>query len=53
MLRIARTRFLVLGGCPSFGINGSLDSPEKKFSIKFSKTDTKICLSLHNDAASS
>ena len=53
MLRIARTRFLVLGGSPSFGINGSLCSPEKKFSIKFSKANTKICVSLHNDADSS
>ena len=29
-----------------FGINGSFDAPEKNFSINFSKTRTKFCLSL-------
>ena len=32
---------------PTFGINGSFDSAEKKFSISFSKANTKFCLSLH------
>ena len=31
----------------TFGINRSFDAPEKIFSIIFSKTNTKFCLSLH------
>ena len=31
----------------TFGINGRFGSPEKKFSINFSKSNTKCCLSLH------
>ena len=31
----------------TFGINGSFGSPEKKFSINFSKVNTKVWLSLH------
>ena len=42
--------FLVLGGRPNFGINGSFGSPEKIFSIKFIKANTKLCLSLHCNA---
>ena len=38
---------------PTFGINGSSGSPGKKFSIDFSKTNTKFCLSLHYDADNS
>ena len=34
---------LVLGEGPTYGIN----SPEKKFSINFTKGNTKCCLSLH------
>ena len=37
----------MLGEGPTFGINGSFGSPGKKFSINFSKPNTKICLSLH------
>ena len=39
--------FLVLGEGPTFRINGSLGSPEKDFSINFSKASRKLCLSLH------
>ena len=38
---------------PTFGINGSFGSAEKKFSINFSKANTKLCLSLHYNAGSS
>ena len=38
--------FLILGEGPTFGINGSFESREKKFSINFSKSNTKFCLSL-------
>ena len=31
----------------TFGINGSFGAPENKFSINFSKVNTKFCLSLH------
>ena len=40
-------KFLILGEGDTFGINGSLGVPEKKFSINFSKAKTKFCLSLH------
>ena len=39
--------FLVLHGGPAFCINGSFGSPEKKFSINFSKAKTKFCLHFH------
>ena len=42
-----KNNFLVLGDGPTFGINGSFGSPGKKFSINFSKANTKFCLSLH------
>ena len=38
---------LMLGEVPTYGINGSFGSPEKKFSINFSKASAKFCLSLH------
>ena len=38
---------------PTFGINGSFGSPEKEFSIYFSKANTKFCFSLHYDADNS
>ena len=38
---------LVLGKGPTYGINWSFGSPEKKFSINFSKANTKFCLGLH------
>ena len=34
-------------------INGSFGSAEKKFSINFSKANTKVCLSLHYNADNS
>ena len=37
----------MLGEGPTYGINGSYDLAEKKFSINFSKTNTKFGLSLH------
>ena len=35
---------------PTFRINGSFGSPEKNFSINFSKGNTKFCLNLHYNA---
>ena len=42
-----KNNFLVLGEGPTYGINGGFGSREKMFSIDFSKTNTKFCLSLH------
>ena len=42
-----KNNFLVLGEGPTYGINGTSGSPEKKFSINFSRANTKFCLSLH------
>ena len=42
-----KNNFLILGLGPTFGINGSFGSPEKIFSINFTKANTKFCLSLH------
>ena len=42
-----KSNFLILDEGPSYGINGSLGSPEWNFSINFTKANTKICLSLH------
>ena len=44
-----RNKFLLLGEGTTFGINGSFGSPEKKFS----KANTKLCLSLHYNADNS
>ena len=44
---------LILGEGPPYGINGGVRPPEKKFSINFTKANTKSCLSLHYDAANS
>ena len=38
---------LVLGEGPTFRVNESFGSLEKKFSINFSKVNTKLYLSLH------
>ena len=48
-----KNNFLVLRDDPTFGINGSFVSPEKKFSIDFSKSNTKFCLILHYNADNS
>ena len=37
----------------TFGINGSFDTAEKKFSINFTKENTKYCLSFHFNANNS
>ena len=42
-----KNNFLILGEGSTYGINRSFDAPEKKFSINFSKVNTKFCLSLH------
>ena len=42
-----KNNFLVLSEGPTFGISGRFSSPEKEFSINFSKENTKFCLSLH------
>ena len=43
----------MLGEGPTHGINGSFGSPKKKFSIKFTKSNSKFCLSLHYNADNS
>ena len=43
----SQNNFLILGKGPTFGINGSFGSPEKKFGINFTKANTKFCLSVH------
>ena len=48
-----KNNFIILGEGDSFGINGSFGAPEKMFSISFSKTNTKVCLSLHDNADNS
>ena len=45
-----KNNFLVPGEGPTYGISGSFGSPDKKFSINFSKASTKFCLSLHYNA---
>ena len=47
LLRISKKTFLTLGLGPTFGTNGSFGDPDKKFSINFTKPNTKFCLSLH------
>ena len=48
-----KTKFLIFGEDQTFGINGSFGSPEKKFSINFTKANTKLCLSFHLNADNS
>ena len=45
-----KNKFLMLGLGPTFAINGSFGSPDKKFNITFTKANTKLCLSLHYNA---
>ena len=45
--------FLMLGEGDTFGINGSFSALEEKFSINFSKANSKFCLSLHYNADNS
>ena len=42
--------FFALGEGPTFTINENFGSAHKKFSINFSKANTKLCLSLHHNA---
>ena len=44
---------MLLGEGPTYCINGSFGSPEKKFSINFTKANTKFCLKLHYNAYNS
>ena len=39
-----KNNFLVLGEGPSFGINGSFRLPEKRFSINFTKANSRFFL---------
>ena len=48
-----KNNFLILGKGPTFGINGSFESKEKKFSINFSKANRKFYLSLHYNGVNS
>ena len=43
----------MLGEGPTYDINGSFDSPEKRFSINFSTVNTKFCFSLYYNAYNS
>ena len=43
-----KNSFLVLGEGPTYDINGSFASPEKRFSIYFSKANKKFCLNRHD-----
>ena len=47
-----KNNFLVLCECPTIELNGKLGSPEKKFSINFSKASTKYCAFHCNDGNS-
>ena len=48
-----KNNFLVLGEGPTYDINGSSGSTEKRFSINFNETNTRFCLSLHYNADNS
>ena len=48
-----KNKFLILGKGPTFGINGSFESKETKFSINFSKANRKYYLSLHYNGVNS
>ena len=41
---------LKLGQGPTYSINGSFGSPEKKIGINFTKANVKVCSSLHYSA---
>ena len=48
-----KNNFLILGEGPTYGIYGGFESPEKKFSINFSKANTKFYLDLHYNSDNS
>ena len=45
-----KNNFVIFYQSPSYGIDGSFGSPEKKFNINFSKGKIKFSLNLHNNA---
>ena len=48
-----KNNFLILDEGLTYGINGSLGSTEKKFSINFTEAKTTFCMSLHYNADNS
>ena len=42
-----KNKFLVLGEGSTYGVNGRFGSPEKKFSVNFTKANTKFGLNLN------
>ena len=48
-----KNNFLKLAEGQTYVINGSFGSPEKKFSINFTKANADFCLSLHYNADNS
>ena len=48
-----KDNFLELDEGPTFSINISFGSPEKKFSFSFSRENTKFCLNLHHNGDNS
>ena len=49
----SKNNVLILDEGPTFGINGSFGSPEKKCSINFTTANTKFCLRWHYNADNS
>ena len=45
-----KNNLLILDEGPVYGINESFGSPEKKFSINFTKANTKFCLNFNYNA---
>ena len=45
-----KNNFLILGEDPTYGINGSFGSPEKNFSINFTKANIKFCFEVNYNA---
>ena len=43
----SKNNFLVLGKRLTYFVNGSFHSPDKRFSINFSKANSKFCFSFH------
>ena len=48
-----KNNFLILGLGPTYGINGKFGYAEETFSIYFTKSNTKLCLSLLYNAHNS
>ena len=44
---------LILGKCPTQGLDGTTWTAEKLYSINFTENDKKFCLSLHYNGANS